>query len=113
MATYVLVNSKTEDLETTVFASEAGDTVALFTDSKNAQQYLDDAKWNDEMSVAELDNIQLMEWLIHCYRNGVKLMATDPSRSEQESGMRVSTLDIEDQLGHAGNHIFQVANREF
>jgi hypothetical protein len=113
MAAYVLANKGTDQLETTVFSSEAGDAVAVFTDPKNAQQYLDDAGWNETMTVATLNAIQLMEWLIHCYKNGVRLMATDPRRSEQESGLRLSTLDIEAQLEHAGSHIVRVANPEF
>lgn len=113
MATYLLANKGTDELETTVFESEAGDAVAVFTDQKNAQQYLEDAGWKEEMVVAELGAVQFIEWLIMCHRNGVKLMATDPRRDEQETGMRVSTLDIEAQLEHAGQHIFQVANRDF
>ena len=113
MPAYVLANKNTEELETTIFASEAGDVVAVFTDSKHAQKYLDDAGWNDSMTVATLNAIQLMEWLIHCHRNGVRLMAADPRRSEQESGMRLSTLNIEAQLEHAGSHIVRVANPEF
>ena len=113
MATYLLANKGTKELETTVFESEAGDAVAVFTDPKNAQQYIDDAGWQDEMVVAELNAVELMKWLILCHEDGVQLMATDPRRSEQESGMRISTLNIEAQLEHAGQHIFQVAQRDF
>jgi hypothetical protein len=113
MATYLLANKGTKQLETTVFESEAGDAVAVFTDPKNAEAYISDAGWQEEMVVAELKAVEFMEWLILCHRNGVKQMATDPRRSEQESGMRVSTLDIEAQLEHAGQHIFQTAQRDF
>ncbi len=113
MATYLLANKGTKLLETTVFSSEAGDAVAVFTDPKHAEKYIEDAGWQDEMVVATLDAVHFMEWLITCHKNGVKLMATDPRRSEQESGLRISTLDIEAQLEHAGQHIFQVAQRDF
>lgn len=113
MAAYLIANKNTKELETTIFASEAGDTVAVFTDEKNAQKYIDDAGWQGEMTVAELSAIQFMEWLITCHRNGVKLMATDPQRSEHENGFKISTLDIQSQLEHAGQHITQVANRDF
>lgn len=112
MAAFVLANKRTDELETTVFSGEGGDTVAVFSDAVNAQQYLKDAGWEDEMTVAELHSIQLIEWLLHCYRNGVRLMATDPRRSEQEAGLRVNTLDIEGQLEYAGDHIIRVANPE-
>lgn len=113
MSTFVLTNKSTSELETTVFSSEGGDAVAIFTDHQNAQQYLDDAGWNDMMTVAELDSVQLMEWLIHCHRNGVRLMVTDPNRMEHQAGMRLSTLEIEAQLENAGNHITLVANPDF
>ncbi|MEM7784322.1 MAG: hypothetical protein AAF939_06765 [Planctomycetota bacterium] len=113
MAAYVLTNRNTKELETTIFSSEAGDAVAVFTDPKHAQKYLDDADWNESMTVATLESVELIEWLMHCYRNGVRLLATDPKRSEQDSGMRLSTLDIEAQLEHAGNHIIRTANPEF
>ena len=111
--TYLLANKEAELLETTVFESEGGDAVAVFTDRKHAEAYLQDAKWSDEMVVAELSSVAFMEWLIHCFNDGVKLMAVDPRRSEQENNLRVSTLDIEAQLEHAGDHIFSVANRDF
>jgi hypothetical protein len=111
--TYLLANKDTEMLETTIFSSEEGDAVIVFTDRKHADAYIEDAEWTDEMVVAELSPVPFMEWLIQCFNNGVKLMAIDPRRSEQENGNRVSTLNIEAQLEHAGNHIFMVANREF
>ena len=110
---YLLANKDTEMLETTVFNSEEGDAVAVFTDRKCAEAYIKDAGWADEMVVAELEAIPFIEWLILCFKDGVKLMAVDPRRQEQENGMRVSTLDIEAQLAHAGNHIFLVANPDF
>ncbi|MFK7769080.1 MAG: hypothetical protein AB8B55_17790 [Mariniblastus sp.] len=113
MATYLIAQRDTEELETAIFESDAGDAVAVFTDQKHAQAYIDDAGWQSGMVVAELDEVQFMEWLILCYRSGVELMATDPRRREQESGLKVSTLNIEAQLAHAGSHIFQVAQRDF
>lgn len=113
MSSYLLANKNSKQLETTVFSSEDGDAVAVFTDPKNAQQYLEDAGWEDEMTVAELEPIQFLEWLITCHHNGVKLMATDPRRADHESGLRISTLDIEAQLEHAGLHITQLANPDF
>lgn len=113
MSAFVLATKHRDDLETTVFSSEAGDAVAIFTDSGVAQQYIDDAGWQDDMTVAELTSIDLIEWLVKCYRNGVRLMATDPVRSEQQSGLRIDALDIESQLEHAGSHIVTVANPDF
>jgi hypothetical protein len=113
MAAYVLTNKNTKELETTVFASESGDTVAVFTEQGKAQQYLDNAGWQDNMSVAELDDVSFLEWLLLCHRNGIKQMATDPNRKEQESGQRIDTLDIAGQLQHAGESITHVASSDF
>lgn len=113
MSAFILTNRNVNELETTVFTAEGGDAVALFTDYKHAQQYLDDANWNESMTVAELDSIRFLEWLLHCYRSGVRSMAIDPRRSEQESGMRITTLEIEAQLEHAGSHIVQIARPDF
>ena len=110
---YLLANKDTELLETTVFSSESGDAVAVFTSRKHADDYIKDAGWGDEMVVAELKPIPFMEWLIHCHNDGVKLMAANPRRDEQESNLRISTLNVEAQLEHAGNHIFRVANPDF
>jgi hypothetical protein len=113
MATYLISKKDTKQLETIVFNAEGGEAVAVFTDPKNAQQYIDDADWSEEFTVATLDAISFMEWLITCYRDGVLFMATNPRRSEQEAGMKVDSLNIEAQLTHAGQHINLVANPDF
>lgn len=113
MSAFVIADKNAKELDTTVFSAEGGDAVMLFTDQKNAQSYLEEANWADRMTVAELDSIRLIEWLLHCYKNGILFMATNPRRSEQDSGLRVSTLEIKAQLEHAGDHIVQVANPEF
>jgi hypothetical protein len=113
MPTFVFTNKNTPELETTIFASEAGDSVIIFTDEQNAKNYLSDAGWEQEMVVAALGPIQLIEWLLHCHHRGVKLLATNPRRAEHEAGLRVNTLNIEAQLMHAGDHIFQIACPDF
>ena len=113
MSTYLIANRDSEQLETIVFSAEGGDAVAVFTDPANAQNYIDDAGWGENFTVASLQPIELMEWLLNCYRNGVRLMATDPERRRQESGQRLNVLDIEGQLEHAGRHINLIANPDF
>ncbi len=113
MATYLIAQKETKQLETIIFSGEGGDAVAVFTDPKNAQQYIDDAGWAGRHTVATLEPIAFMEWLIQCHRNDVKFMATNPTRAEQESGLKVDSLNIEAQLEHAGRHINLVANPEF
>lgn len=113
MSFYVIADKDVPQLETIVFAGEAGDAVAVFTDPNRAQQYIDDAGWSEKQTVATLDPIAFMEWLISCHRNGVRTMMTDPKRTEHERGQRVDTLDIQSHLLHAGEHLHLAANPDF
>lgn len=113
MAFYVIAAKDAEDLETVVFESEVGDAIMFFTDSGLARNYVDEAGWQDSHTVATLESIDFLEWLMKCYRDGVRTMATDPKRSDQDSGLRVNTLDLEAHLTHAGDHIHQVARPGF
>ncbi len=113
MATYLIAQKETKQLETVIFSGDGGEAVAVFTDPKNAQQYIDDAGWAGKYTVATLEPIEFMQWLIQCNRDGVKYMATDPTRAQQESGLKVNSLNIEAQLEHAGRHINLVANPDF
>lgn len=113
MSTFVIAKKDTEDLETIVFTGDDGDAVAVFTDSKSAEQYIADADWQEEFTVAELEPIDFMEWLIQCHRSGIEHMATNPVRAEHEEGRSIDTLDIEAHLNHAARHIESIANPDF
>ena len=113
MATYLISKKDTDQLETIVFDAQGGDAVTVFTDPKNAQQYIDEAGWSDEFTVATLDNISLIEWLVKCHRDGIRFMATNPLRSDHEAGLKLDSLDIETHLNHAGGHIHLIANPDF
>lgn len=114
MSTFLIANKDSDKLETIVFDGEGGtESVAVFTDFKKADQYIRDANWTDQYTVATLQPIDFMEWLIHCHRSGIQLMVTDPLRSDQEAGRKLSTLNIEAHLEHAGEHIELVADPEF
>ena len=114
MSAYLITKIDSEVLDMPVYAAgEAEEIVVLFTCETNAQQYIDDAGWSDKYTVATLDSIALLEWLLHCHRSGVDLIATDPKRSEQMAGQKLSSLSIEAHLKHAGEHIVATANPEF
>ncbi len=113
MATYLITRKDTEALETIIFAAEGGEAVAVFTDPAPANKYIAAAGWEDEFVVATLQPIDFLEWLIRCYRKGVRYVVADPDRERQEAGQRLDTLDIEAQLKHAGQHIHFVANPDF
>ncbi len=114
MSAYLIAHKNTDDLDTIVFDGEAGqEIVAVFSDPKKAEKYINDAGWNDTYTVATLDAIAFMEWLIKCHRSGIEIMMTDPDRDEQESGRRLNTMNIEAHLNAAGEHIVLIANPDF
>ena len=114
MSAFLITKKDSEPLDTPVYAAdEKEEIVMVFTSQQAAQRYIDDADWTDEYTVATLEPIPFLEWLLLCYKNGIKFIATDPNRSEQESGQKVNSLNIEDHLVHAGQHIVTVANPDF
>jgi hypothetical protein len=114
MAAYLITKSDSKLLDTPVFAADQVDEiVTVFTDPKNAQQYIDDAGWSEDHTVATLDSIAFMEWLLHCHRSGIELMATDLKRSDHDAGRKISSLNIKAHLEHAGEHVVLTANRDF
>lgn len=114
MAAYLIAIKDSEVLDTPVFAADQHEEIVMvFTDPKNAQQYIEDAGWSEDHTVATLDSISFMEWLIQCHRSGIDLMATDPKRSEHEAGMKINSLSIKGHLEHAGEHIVLTANPDF
>lgn len=116
MSAYLITKKDSEVLDVEIFAAgenEGEEIVMVFTDEKNAQQYIDDAGWSADHTIAALDSIALLEWLIQCHRNGVELMATDPRRADQDAGRKLNALSIEAHLKQAGDHIVLVANPDF
>ena len=114
MSAYLITKKDSEVLDLPVYAAgESEEIVMVFTSSDCAQRYIDDADWSDEYTVATLDSIAFLEWLLHCHRSGVDLIATDPKRSEHDAGEKLSSLSIEAHLKHAGDHIVLTANPDF
>ena len=116
MAAYLISRTTSEVLDTTVFSAGPKDNeeaVLVFTSAKDAQQYIDDAGWQDDHTVATVESIPFLKWLMKAYDEGVQHLAVDPKYVDQASGTRLNTLDIEGQLEHAGNHIVDVASPDF
>jgi len=114
MAAYLITKNDSEVLDMPVYAADESEEITMvFTSPESAQRYIDDAEWSDEYTVATLDSIPFLEWLLHCHRSGVDLIATDPKRSDQEAGQKINSLSIEAHLQHAGDHIVSVANPDF
>ena len=114
MSAFLITKKDSKPLDTPVYAADEKDEIVMvFTSQPSAQRYIDEAEWADEYTVATLEPIPFLEWLILCHRNGIEFIATDPIRSEQLAGQKVNSLSIEDHLVHAGQHIVTVANPDF
>ena len=113
MSAFVIAVKSTEQLETIVFAGEGGDAVVVFSNLVKAEKYVKDAGWDQTYTVASLEPVDFVEWLLKCRQSGIKRIAIDPTRTGQESGLQMNTLDIETQLDGAGRQIIQTANSSF
>lgn len=116
MTCYVISRAAVPSLETIVFTAgpkEKEEAIAVFTDPSGAQSYLESAGWSEEYTVATLEPIPLLQWLLQAHEAGVHHIVVDPNYERQRRGERQDTLSIEAHLEHAGNHILQVARPDF
>lgn len=116
MAAYLISRTNVEALETVVFSAGPNDNeeaVAVFTDPKAVEAYMKDAGWESEYTVATVQPIPFLRWLLKLHDEGVQHIAIDPNYSEQHTGQRLNTLSIEGHLEHAGKHIVDVARPDF
>lgn len=114
MSAFLITRKESEPIDTPVYAADETDEIVMvFTTQQSAQRYIDDAQWGDQYTIAQLEPIPFLQWLLLCHRNGIASIATDPIRSEQQNGQRINSLNIEAHLNHAGQHIVSVANSEF
>ncbi len=116
MAAYLITKKGIDDLETVVFKAGpegGGESVPVFTDPARAQRYIDEAAWSNEFTIAEVEPVEFLKWLMHCHADGIELLATDPDRNEHVAGRRIETMNIAAQLEHAAMHILQIAHPDF
>ena len=116
MAAYLITRTITKALDTVIFSAGPKDNeeaVAVFTNTKDAEQYIEDAGWNGEYTVATVEPIPFLRWLLKTYDEGVQHIAVDPKYADQKADTRLNTLSIEGHLEHAGKHIVDVARPDF
>jgi hypothetical protein len=116
MAAYLICRKERQDLETMVFSAgpnSSEEAVLLFTNPDAAQQFIDEAGWSAEWTVATVDAIPLLHWFLKAHEDGIQHVAVDPLWNDHAAGKRLSTLSIEGQLEHAAAHIMKVANPDF
>ena len=116
MPAYLISRANVEALDTVIFSAGPNDkeeAVAVFTDPEAAEEYMQEAGWADEYTVATVEPIPFLRWLIQVYDEGVQHIAVDPKFSEQQAGQKLNTLSVEGHLEHAGKHIVDVARPDF
>lgn len=111
MPAFLVTKKESDQLDVPVFSSESEDDIVIvFTEEEKAHQYVIDSKWEEEQVVAQLDTIAFLEWLVHCHREGIDILAVDPIRKEQDSGEPINTTSIKEHLDNAGDQILMSAN---
>ncbi len=100
-AVFVIVKKVMGLLDTPVFrAGESGEqeAVAVFTGRDQAQQYLDQAAWNETDEINELSPDDLLRWLVEAEREGVHYAVVNPDRDRHLAGDPQAVLSL-DELG--------------
>lgn len=116
MACYLISRAAVPSLETIVFTAgprEREEAIAVFTDPSGAEAYIEQAGWGEEYTVATLEPIPFLRWLLQAHDDGIEHIAVDPDYKSQQRGERQNTLNMEAHLEHAGRHILQVARPDF
>ncbi|RMF41276.1 MAG: hypothetical protein D6753_09865 [Planctomycetota bacterium] len=115
MAAYLICRNGVDDLETIVFSAgpnENEEAVAVFSDPAKAEAYLQAAGLDGEYTVATVDPIPFLRWVITAHDNGVQHLVVDPDYEQQKAGQKLTSLSIEAQLEHAGDRLIQGAEAD-
>ena len=91
---YILTRKGSPASDTAVFfAGRDGDerTAAVFTAREQALRF--GAGWSDTDEVRRVNEIDLLDWLIHLYRRGIQRIAVDPDRHSAQA-MRRPTYSL-------------------
>ena len=116
MPAYLISRANVKILDTIIFSAgpnEKEEAVAVFTDPRGAETYIQEAGWAAEYTVATVEPIPFIRWLLQVHDEGVQHLVVDPKYSDQKAGNRLNTLDVKGQLEHAGKHIVDVARPDF
>lgn len=116
MAAYLISRANVKALDTIIFSAgpnEKEEAVAVFTDPRSAEEYMKEAGWAGEYTVATVEPIPFLRWVLQVHDEGVQHLVIDPKFSDQKDGNRLNTLNVEAHLEHAGKHIVDVARPDF
>lgn len=98
---YVLAKRDSDDLDTPVFdmgTSSNESAVAIFLRRQAAVDYLTEANWSSDHTVAAIEPTQTLKWLVHAQENGIDFVAIDPDRQKQVAGRDQPGLYLDDPL---------------
>ena len=105
MTAYLICRSASDSLDTVVFSAGPNDrdeAVAVFTKSDVAKRYLADSGWAGQYSVATVDSVPLLRWLIHSHDERIRYLAIDPSYADQQAGLPTNVVSISAELLRLG-----------
>jgi len=110
MASFVIAKKGLKILDTPVFhAGSSGDqeALAVFSDTAAADRYIRAAGWTEGHEVGELDQLQMLRWLVKAEEEGIRYLAVDPIWSDQMAGNEQQVLAIHDELAAAAESLSQ------
>lgn len=116
MVAYLITRRNVEPLDTVVFSAGPNgkeEAFALFTAPATAESYIKAAGWEDDYTVAAIEPIPFLRLLLHAHDDGVQHIVVDPDYADQQSGLRLNTLNLTAHLEHAGKHVVDVARPDF
>jgi hypothetical protein len=66
------------------------EAIAVFSDHMLAQQYIDEAGWENGSIVAAIEPIPFLKWLLQAHEKGVQSAVVDPDFSDHQKPSWIS-----------------------
>lgn len=104
MSLFVLTQQDDKQINSPVFhAGQDGtdEAIAAFTTRDSAHDYVKAAGWEDNEAIAELQQRELVQWLVAAFEGGTTVLVVDPNRDAQ-SEVPQPTLTIPELLEDLG-----------
>ena len=83
------------------------------TGQKQAENYLASAGLEASHTVAELEDVPFLNWVLQAHGEGLTHLAVNPRFEQVAACQTVETLDIQAHLQHAAEHMLQLARPDF
>lgn len=100
MTFFAITQKGEEDFIPPVFYAgqeEGEEAIGVFTTEEKAQQFLNDAGWEETDEVAELEPLDVLHWMLEAYDQGATYLVIDPVH-EHLQDQEQTVLVLEDEL---------------